>query len=374
MFLFWPSLILAVYVVCSGVLPLKIHWFWKLLSAAVIFLISMKYMAYTMNGGTFFEPAVKGAWMLAWEALYGALILAAFLLLLKDICSLGLWLLGAFGVKTGFSFNRLVFIVPIFIVSVAGGFWGMCEGIKVPEVKTETIVFKNLPVQWKGTTIALLSDLHVGPVQRKEWLSEIVKRTNDLNPDIVMITGDFIDGRVQKLLPELEPLKHLKSKYGVYAVPGNHEYYSVYREWMAALPTLGIKVLRNGSDVLTKEGASLVVGGTTDLGASRFGEESPNVEKTFSGTSPEDFRILLAHQPKTGSLSKEKFDLQLSGHTHGGHIFFMYPILAYFNDGLVSGFYDRGDRKVYVTNGSGLWNGFTMRVSVPSEITFITLQ
>ena len=83
MFLFWPSLILAVYVVCSGVLPLKIHWFWKLLSAAVIFLISMKYMAYTMNGGTFFEPAVKGAWMLTWEALYGALILAAFLLLLK---------------------------------------------------------------------------------------------------------------------------------------------------------------------------------------------------------------------------------------------------------------------------------------------------
>lgn len=188
MFLFWPSLILAVYVVCSGDLPLKIHWFWKLLSAAVIFLISMKYMAYTMNGGTFFEPAVKGAWMLTWEALYGALILAAFLLLLKDICSLGLWLLGTFGVKTGFSFNRFVFIVPIFIVSVAGGFWGMYEGIKVPEVKTETIVFKNLPAQWKGTTIALLSDLHVGPVQRKEWLSEIVKRTNDLNPDIVMIS------------------------------------------------------------------------------------------------------------------------------------------------------------------------------------------
>ena len=121
MFLFWPSLILAVYVVCSGVLPLKIHWFWKLLSAAVIFLISMKYMVYTMNGGTFFEPAVKGAWMLTWEALYGALILAAFLLLLKDICSLGLWLLGTFGVKTGFSFNRLVFIVPIFIVSVLAG-------------------------------------------------------------------------------------------------------------------------------------------------------------------------------------------------------------------------------------------------------------
>ena len=357
MFLFWPSLILAVYVVCSGVLPLKIHWFWKLLSAAVIFLISMKYMAYTMNGGTFFEPAVKGAWMLTCEALYGALILAAFLLLLKDICSLGLWLLGTFGVKTGFSFNRLVFIVPFFIVSVAGGFWGMYEGIKVPEVKTETIVFKNLPAQWKGTTIALLSDL-----------------TNDLNPDIVMVTGDFIDGRVQKLLPELEPLKHLKSKHGVYAVSGNHEYYSVYQEWMAALPTLGIKIQRNGSDVLTKDGASLVVGGTTDLGASRFGEEAPNVEKTFSGTSPEDFMILLAHQPKTGSLTKEKFDLQLSGHTHGGHIFFMYPLLAYFNDGLVSGFYDRGEKKVYVTNGSGLWNGFTMRVGVPSEITLITLE
>ena len=243
-----------------------------------------------------------------------------------------------------------------------------------PEVKTETIVFKNLPAQWKGTTIALLSDLHVGPVQRKEWLSEIVKRTNDLNPDIVMVTGDFIDGRVQKLLPELEPLKHLKSKHGVYAVSGNHEYYSVYQEWMAALPTLGIKILRNGSDVLTKDGASLEVGGTTDLGASRFGEEAPNVEKTFSGTTPEDFRILLAHQPKTGSLTKEKFDLQLSGHTHGGHIFFMYPLLAYFNDGLVSGFYDRGEKKVYVTNGSGLWNGFTMRVGVPSEITLITLE
>lgn len=374
MFLLWPSLILAAYVICSGVLTLKIHWGVKILLGAFILLIALKYQFYTMNGGTFFEPAIKGNLMLTWEALYGALILAAFLLLIKDICILGLWLLSVFGVNASFSFNRVGLMVTIAVISICAGFWGVHEAVKVPEVRNETITFKNLPTPWKGTKVVLLSDLHIGPVQGKEWLSQIVQKTNQLKPDIVLITGDFVDGRVAKLLPELQPLKQLRAKYGVYAVPGNHEYYSIYREWMQALPTLGMKILKNENVVLSKDGTKLTIGGTTDLGASRFGEEPPDVVKTFAGTDPQDFRILMAHQPKTGSLTKERLDLQLSGHTHGGHIFFMYPLIGYFNDWLVSGYYDRSERQVYVSRGTGLWNGFSLRVGVPSEITAITLE
>ena len=98
------------------------------------------------------------------------------------------------------------------------------------------------------------------------------------------------------------------------------------------------------------------------------------MKKAFAGTPESATRILLTHQPKTASGSSERVDLQLSGHTHGGHIFFMYPILAYFNDGMVSGAYQRSDKLVYVNRGTGLWNGFSIRIGVPSEIPDITLD
>ena len=374
MFLLFPSLFLAIYSICSGVLPLKVSWLWKAVLSLIILAIALKYQAYSIGGGTFFEPFVKGKALLIYEALYGALVVLTALLFFKDVCSLALWLLKKWGVSVGFSFNNNTMLAVLMAVSAAAGFWGMWEAIRVPDVRAVTLKVKGLPDAWKGTKIVQLSDLHIGPVQGAEWLSEVVKKTNALHPDMVLITGDFIDGSVPKTLFKLEPLKELKTKYGVYAIPGNHEYYSGYANWMKALSQLGLNMLQNQSAVLKKNEAALIVGGTTDLGASRFGLEGPDLKKTFAGTPENATRILLTHQPKTTSGSSELVDLQLSGHTHGGHIFFMYPILAYFNDGMGSGAYQRSDKLVYVNRGTGLWNGFSIRIGVPSEITGITLE
>ncbi len=374
MFLLFPSLFLAIYSICSGVLPLKVSWLWKAVLSLIILAIALKYQAYSIGGGTFFEPFVKGKALLIYEALYGALVVLTALLFFKDVCSLALWLLKKWGVSVGFSFNNNTMLAVLMAVSAAAGFWGMWEAIRVPDVRAVTLKVKGLPDAWKGTKIVQLSDLHIGPVQGAEWLSEVVKKTNALHPDMVLITGDFIDGSVPKTLFKLEPLKELKTKYGVYAIPGNHEYYSGYANWMKALSQLGLNMLQNQSAVLKKNEAALIVGGTTDLGASRFGLEGPDLKKPFAGTPENATRILLTHQPKTTSGSSERVDLQLSGHTHGGHIFFMYPILAYFNDGMVSGAYQRSDKLVYVNRGTGLWNGFSIRIGVPPEITDITLE
>lgn len=374
MFLLFPSLFLAFYSICSGVLPLKVSLAWKIALSVIILAIALKYQVYSIGGGTFFEPFVKGKALLIYEAFYGGLVVLTALLFFKDICSLALWLLNKWGVAAGISFNTNTTLAVLMAVSVVSGFWGMWEAIRVPDVRTVTLKVKGLPDAWKGTRIVQLSDLHIGPVQGAEWLSEVVKKTNALHPDMVLITGDFIDGSVPKTLFKLEPLKELKTKYGVYAIPGNHEYYSGYASWMKALSQLGLNMLQNQSAVLKKNEAVLIVGGTTDLGAARFGLEGPDLKKIFAGTPENATRILLTHQPRTTSGSSERVDLQLSGHTHGGHIFFMYPILAYFNDGMVSGAYQRSDKLVYVNRGTGLWNGFSIRIGVPSEITDITLE
>lgn len=374
MFLFWPSLILALYIFCSGVLPLKTSWWAKALLGIFILGIALKYQAYTFGSGTFFEPAVKGSLFFLWEALYGALVVAAFVLLLKDISNLGFWLFWFFGVNIAFSLNKNAVLFSLLIGSVLAGFLGMYEAVRVPDVRKETISIKNLAPALQGTRIVLLSDLHIGPVQGRKWLEEIVRKVNDNDPDLVLITGDFVDGSVSRLMPELEPLKSIKSKFGVFAVPGNHEYYSNYTRWMEALPRLDIHMLKNEHVLVRKAGEEIVVAGVTDLGAPRFGLEGPDIEKAFAGSNEEVLRILLAHQPKTGSRSRVRFDFQLSGHTHGGHMFFMYPLIAYFNDGLVSGLYEKDGRSIYVSRGTGLWNGFSQRLGVPPEITLITLE
>ena len=373
MFLLFPSLFLAIYSFCSGVLPLRLPLFWKAVLGLIILLIALKYQVYLLGGGTFFEPYVKGVPMLIYEALYGGLVVLTAILFLKDVCNLGFWILTKMGLPLDFSLNRNRILFGAMFIALIAGFWGMWESIKIPEVRDVTLRIKNLPPQWQGAKIALLSDLHIGPVQGAEWLTEVVRRTNATKPDLILITGDFVDGTVSKTLAKLKPLTGLEAKYGVYAIPGNHEYYSGYAEWIQALGTLGLKMLENENVVIQKDGGNLIIGGTTDLGASRFGLEAPSLKKTFANT-PNGARILLAHQPKTGSLGTEPFDLQLSGHTHGGHLFFLYPLLAYFNDGLVSGEYARGDRVFYVNRGTGLWNGFSMRLGVPSEITNITLE
>ncbi len=374
MFLIIPSAALVIYAICSGLIPLHFSISWKLFFSLLIVLAGLKYQFYLLGGGSLLSPGVSRETMLVLEALYGALVVFVFFLILKDLATLALWLLKKMGTAVPFSFNKVPVIFGMMGLSLILGAYGVHEAIKVPKVMATDIKIKNLPAPWKDMKIVQLSDLHVGPIQGKEWVQKIVDKANAIKPDLIVITGDFIDGPVSKLLPELEPLKQLKARYGVMAIPGNHEYYSGYSSWMKALQGLGINMLQNESITLKKDGAFLTIGGTTDYGASRFNMTPPDLKKTFAGSPETSTRILLTHQPKTTHRSKERFELQLSGHTHGGHLIFLYPLIGVFNDGLVLGLYQRQDRLIYVNRGTGLWNGFSMRLGVPSEITEITLK
>lgn len=373
MFLLIPSAILIIYAVLSGIVPLKMSWLKKILLALVVVFVGLKYQIYTLDGGTLMQPSVSRTGMIVLETLYGSLVFFVILLFIKDLTNLILFVLRKLGKYSGKNANGNSIIGLMVIAALMAASVGTYEAIKVPAVKTVEITLKGLNPVWKGFKIVQLSDIHIGPVQRKEWLQQVVDKANALKPDLVVITGDFVDGSTGNLFGELQPLENIKAKYGIIGIPGNHEYYSGYEAWMNALKMHGITMLQNQSVVLRKDNQSLVIGGTTDFGAYRFGLENPDIKKTFNHTETAP-RILLTHQPKTTYRTTEPFDLQLSGHTHGGHLFFLYPLIGYFNDWLVSGLYQRGDRQIYVSNGTGLWSGFSQRFGVPSEITEIILR
>lgn len=374
MFLLLPSLILVIYAITRGILLLRIAKWEKFLLSIIVIFCGLKYQIYGLGEGSLIQPSVSRSAQLVLETLYGSLIFFVGFLFLKDFYLLLQKSKKALNLSnTSKSTVSGKWIFSFAIISLMGGTFATYEAIKVPEVTSVQIRIPSLSSSWQGLRIVQLSDLHIGAIQKKEWLAKIVKKVNALNPDLVVITGDFVDGSVKKLYPELFPLKEINAPYGVYGIVGNHEYYSGYQDWVDALRTLNIKMLENQSVVLKRNDEPLVLGGTTDFGAYRFNMPNPDLKKTFQGT-PVAPRILLTHQPKTTYRSTEPFDLQLSGHTHGAHLFFLYPLVGWFNDWLVSDHYKRGDRQIYVNRGTGLWNGFTQRLGVPSEITLITLH
>ena len=252
------------------------------------------------------------------------------------------------------------------LLAALGLFWGTCQ----PPVKELTISLKNLPEKAEGMKIAVLADLHIDYISRREHIAEIIRRTNDLNPDLIVIPGDFVDGSTERCGANVNLLSMLKAKYGVFGVPGNHEYYSGYHPWMIFLKAQGIRMLLNESVRLPN---GIILGGVTDPAAKRFAEELPDPEKAAGKCSVSECRILLAHNPKIAHPAKDFFDLQISGHTHGGMIFGLDMIVKQMNHGFVSGLYRIGTMQLYLSNGTCLWSGFPIRLGRMSEITLITL-
>lgn len=344
----------------------------KIIGILIIFAVSMKYVIYQALGGAFFSPDLPRSFILTMEALYGALILLFIFLIIWDIYLLGNWLLHKIGfpvpnLSKGFIKSSLV------ALALALGIWGTWESIKVPDVRTVDCKIKDLPQELENFSIIQLSDLHIGPILKKDWLEQVVLKVNAQNPDLIALTGDYIDGYAVNILSEIEPLSELKAKYGIFGVTGNHEYYWNVTEWEDAITKLGVKFLTNNHEVIKVGDQELVIAGIPDVAASRFGFEEPDIEKTFRN-APEKVRILLAHQPKFAKSYLEQADLQLSGHTHGGLMVFLQPLIAHFNDGFVYRQYQLDKGMLYVSPGTGLWNGFSSRIGVPSEIVKIILK
>jgi predicted MPP superfamily phosphohydrolase len=235
----------------------------------------------------------------------------------------------------------------------------------------------RLPATLSGYTIAQISDLHVGPTIREKEVRRVVAQTNGMKPDLIVITGDLMDGTPRELGEIMAELARLEARDGVLFVTGNHEYYSGVDAWLEVLPTLGIRPLRNEQLNIGDAGGRFTLAGVDDWSASQFGRgHGMDLEKAVAGHDPERPLVLLAHQPREFQAAVlAGVDLQLSGHTHGGQLFpFNYAVRAAFP--WVKGLYRETvagrTGQIYVSRGTGYW-GPPMRLGSPPEISKLIL-
>jgi predicted MPP superfamily phosphohydrolase len=232
----------------------------------------------------------------------------------------------------------------------------------------------GLPDGLHGFTIAQISDVHVGPTIRREFVEAIVERVNGLEVDLIAITGDLVDGSVLELSSHTEPFGRLESRHGTYFVTGNHEYYSGAHSWIGEMRRLGAYVLVNEHMVLEHNGESLAIAGVTDYSAHHFDPAHRSDPHSALHGAPEDaIKVLLAHQPRSAhSAAAAGAHLQLSGHTHGGQ-FWPWNHFVRLQQPFTSGLKRLGDMWIYISRGTGYW-GPPMRFGSPSEITRIRLM
>lgn len=311
---------------------------------------------------------------LAWVA-YVWLGFALYLFLLTAVTDLGR-LVAAVGGVLPKDPERRVALARVLAGSVAGlaalvGIGGTVNVARGFDVRRVRIPLARLPRSASGYRIVQLTDVHVGPTIGREFVERVVRETNALAPDMVVITGDLVDGTVEQLAPLVEPLRDLRARDGVFFVTGNHEYYSGADAWIAHLATLGIRVLRN--ERVPIRGGAFDLAGVDDASAARMlPHHGQDVAGALAGRDPARAVVLLAHQPKAVPHAvAADVDLQLSGHVHGGQ---MVPFnwLARLDQPFVKGLHRVERTWLYVSTGTGYW-GPPMRVGPGAEVTHVEL-
>ncbi|MCP2319981.1 hypothetical protein APR12_005359 [Nocardia amikacinitolerans] len=248
--------------------------------------------------------------------------------------------------------------------TVGVGAYGVLNG---PQVKRLTIPLAKLPRSADGFRIAVVSDVHLGPILGRGFAERVVRTINDTQPDLIAVVGDLVDGSVEDLRPAVEPLARLRARHGAFFVTGNHEYFSGAEEWIDHVRDLGLRLLANDRTELP----GFDLAGVNDVQGERIGQ-GPDFDKALGDRDPARTAVLLAHQPiQIHDAVAHGVDLQLSGHTHGGQL---WPgnLLAALANPTVAGLERHGDTQLYVTRGAGAW-GPPVRVGAPSDITVVEL-
>ena len=251
---------------------------------------------------------------------------------------------------------------------------GFVNARRRARVVTVDIPIEDLPAELEGLTIVQISDIHVGPTLKAQYVEAIVDAVNHLNPDVIAVTGDVVDGSVAQLASHTAPLGRLTARYGTYLVTGNHEYYSGAAQWIAEFERLGLRVLMNEHVVLEHRGAEFVLAGVTDYTAEHFDSSHRSDPAAALAEAPAHVRlkVLLAHQPRTAhAAAGAGFTVQLSGHTHGGQ-FFPWNFFVRFQQPFTAGLAKIDELWVYTSRGTGYW-GPPKRLGAPSEITRVRL-
>jgi len=319
---------------------------------------------------------------MGWFSSLLVLALARELFLLGD----WLWSLLAGGSRAGLQSRREFSAGVTVLVASAVTLIGYFNARRTANVKRVDVPIRQLPSGLHGFTIAQLSDIHVGPTIRVRYIERIVDAVNRLGADMIAITGDLVDGSVPELRRHVAPLARLKARHGTFVVTGNHEYYAGAQGWVDELRRLGLTVLLNEHVVLQTRNvhgaqtdeevndSALVVAGVTDFTAGHFDSDQASDPQGAVRDAPPQVatRLLLAHQPRSApEAARAGYQLQLSGHTHGGQFFpwnFFVPLQQPFTAGL----HQLQDMWIYVSRGTGYW-GPPKRFGAPSEITLVRL-
>lgn len=264
--------------------------------------------------------------------------------------------------------------LAVFALALLATAIGFVNARRVARVVHVDVPLAGLPPGLHGFRIVQLSDIHVGPTIKRDYVQAIVDRVNRLAADLVAITGDTVDGSVEQLRADVAPLAGLRSRHGSYLVTGNHEYYAGAAAWLAEFERLGLHGLHNRHVVIDHNGARLVVAGVTDYTAGAFDPaQASDPAAALVGSPAGLLRLLLAHQPRSANAAAAAgADLQLSGHTHGGQFWpwnFFVPLQQPFTAGL----HKLGRLTVYTSRGTGYW-GPPKRLGAPSEITVLHLR
>lgn len=255
-------------------------------------------------------------------------------------------------------------------VGVTG--FGAARALGPPDVLRIPVRLRRLDPAFDNFRIAVVSDIHLGPLLGRAHTERIVRMINETEPDLVAVVGDLVDGTVEELGPAAEPLQDLVTREGAFFVTGNHEYFvDDTASWIRELERFGLDVLRNENTRISRGAAAFDLAGVNDI-AGEERDDPPDFDRALDGVSPNGPTVLLAHQPiQVTEAAARGVDLQLSGHTHGGQMWPFHYAVELAAPSL-AGLSTVQDTQLYVSRGAGFW-GPPVRVGAPPDISVIEL-
>ncbi|GAB5897585.1 metallophosphoesterase [Mycolicibacterium mageritense] len=250
---------------------------------------------------------------------------------------------------------------------------GAANALGSPDLLRVPVHLRRLDPAFNGFRIAVVSDIHLGPLSGRAHTERIVEMINATEPDLVAIVGDLVDGTVEELGAAAEPLRDLHSREGTFFVTGNHEYFvDDTASWLRELERLGLQPLRNENTAISRGAAAFDLAGVNDV-AGKNRSDPPDFDRALSGVAVDRPTILLAHQPvQVHEAAARGVDLQLSGHTHGGQMWPFHYVVRLAQPTL-AGLSTVDDTQLYVTRGAGFW-GPPVRIGAPPDISLLTLR
>ena len=355
----YQPILFALILVFTFVQRCRLGALGRVLWTVGLFLCAVKFVVFEFVGGAAFAPVMPEKLIWIWNIAYS-----------------GMCLLLMFSILLFFLPPRVkLAVLPLLSWGLAAA--GVYNGLRVPDIREVELSFANLPASLDGYRILHITDVHTSSAATRWRTEAIVEKANAAGADLIVVTGDLVDGQPVDQAANLEPLKNLAARDGVLHCTGNHEYYSNWPGWKRRYDEWGFRFL-DGEWVSPRAG--LAVAGVRDTACGRAGIPVPEVAGAFDGAMNGEFRVLLQHKPyfdhvKYGKKPLEDFDLQISGHTHGGVAPVMGWLVRAFNNGYLRGVYDLGrGRTMFVSRGAGQWAGFPIRFFDDSEITVLVLR